>query len=56
METEIEKLVDDLSDPDLYTRDPGAFHALSKQLVSRREDLNRAELRWLELGEMRAGN
>lgn len=56
METEIEKLVDDLSDPDLYTRDPGAFHALSKQLVSRRDDLNRAELRWLELEEMRAGN
>lgn len=53
MEADIEKLVDDLSDPDLYGRDPGTFHTLSKQLVQTREDLNTAELRWIELEEMR---
>lgn len=56
IEEEIDQITDNLGDPDLYTRDPGAFHALSTRLVIRREDLNRAELRWLELEEMRAGN
>ena len=52
MEKDIESLVDELSDPDLYTRDAGAFHAKSKQLVLLRDSLNEAELRWLELDEM----
>jgi ATP-binding cassette subfamily F protein uup len=52
-EQAIEAIVDSLSDPDLYTRDPGAFHSLSKQLVATRECLNEYEIRWLELEEIR---
>ncbi len=52
-EQAIDAIVDSLSDPDLYTRDPGAFHSLSKQLVANRELLNEYEMRWLELEEIR---
>jgi ATP-binding cassette subfamily F protein uup len=55
MEREIEEIEEQLSDPELYKKDPGTFHALSTRLVTRREDLNRAELRWLELEEMQTG-
>lgn len=54
LEAEIEALVDTLSDPELYTKDAGAFHSQSKRLVTARDDLNEAELRWLELEEMRS--
>lgn len=54
LEAEIEALVDTLSDPELYTKDAGAFHSQSKRLVTARDDLNAAELRWLELEEMRS--
>ena len=54
IEKEIEEMEDQLGDPNLYTKDPGAFHALSTRLVTRREDLNRAELRWLELDELKS--
>lgn len=53
MEADIDSITDALGDPDLYTRDPGRFNSLSHQLGTLREDLNRAELRWLELEEMR---
>lgn len=53
-EQAIDAIVDALSDPDLYTSDPGAFHSLSKQLVATRERLNEYEMRWVELDEMRA--
>ena len=43
-----------LSDPELYSRDAGAFHAMTKRLVLARDELNNAEIRWLELEEMRA--
>lgn len=52
-EKEIEELVDTLSDPELYTRDAGSFHSMSKKLVLARDELNAAEIRWLELEEMR---
>jgi ATP-binding cassette subfamily F protein uup len=54
LETEIESIVDTLSDPELYGKDAGAFHSQSKRLVTARDDLNAAELRWLELEEMRS--
>lgn len=54
LEAEIESLVDTLSDPELYSKDAGAFHSQSKRLVTARDDLNVAELRWLELEEMRS--
>lgn len=54
LEADIDTLVDQLSDPELYNRDPGMFHALSKNLVTARETLNAAELRWIELEDMKA--
>lgn len=54
LEAEIESIVDTLSDPELYGKDAGAFHSQSKRLVTARDDLNAAELRWLELEEMRS--
>lgn len=52
MERDIDQLADELGDPGLYNRDPGAFNTKSKQLVTLRDALNEAELRWLELDEM----
>jgi ATP-binding cassette subfamily F protein uup len=51
LEKEIESIVDQLSDSNLYTSNPGAFHGLSKRLVAARDELNASELRWLELEE-----
>ncbi|HEY8189363.1 MAG TPA: ATP-binding cassette domain-containing protein [Micavibrio sp.] len=52
LEGEIESIVDQLGDPEFYSRDPGAFHSLSRRLVHARDELNTAELRWLELTEL----
>ncbi len=38
-----------LSDPDLYTRDPGLFDRLTKALDAKRAEKDKAEERWLEL-------
>lgn len=54
MEADIDSLTDALGDPDLYARDPGRFSSLSHQLGTLRDALNKAELRWLELEEMRS--
>ncbi len=54
LEQEIAKLEDLLSDADLYTRDPDAFMSASKRLPQAQEALEAAEMRWLELEEMRA--
>ncbi len=40
-----------LSDPDLYTRDPAKFAALTKAIEKAREDKDAAEMRWLDLAE-----
>jgi ATP-binding cassette subfamily F protein uup len=53
LEKEIDEIVDTLSDPELYARDAGAFHSMTKRLVLVRDELNAAEIRWLELEEMR---
>jgi len=57
----IEKLkaeIDDferiLDDAGLYARDRGAFDTASKRLAAARQDLDNAELRWLELDEMKS--
>ncbi len=42
-----------LADADLYTRDPGAFHAASAALDKARDDLAAAEEAWLVLEERR---
>ncbi|MDT9599201.1 ABC-F family ATP-binding cassette domain-containing protein [Sphingosinicella rhizophila] len=40
-----------LSDPDLYTSDPGRFAALTAAIDRARSEKDAAELRWLELAE-----
>jgi len=41
-----------LSDPDLYTRDPGRFAELTARIARHRADIEAAEVRWLEVAEM----
>jgi ATP-binding cassette subfamily F protein uup len=40
-----------LADPDLYTRDPGRFAALTSAIEAARHEKEAAEERWLELAE-----
>jgi ABC transport system ATP-binding/permease protein len=40
-----------LADPDLYTRDPARFNALTAAIDQKRAKKDEAELRWLELAE-----
>ncbi|MEJ2408743.1 MAG: ATP-binding cassette domain-containing protein [Novosphingobium sp.] len=44
-----------LADPDLYTRDPGKFAALTTAIEKARADKEAAEERWLELAEQVEG-
>lgn len=53
LEEEILKLEDALSDATLYVKNPVNFDAFSKRLTKARHELERSELRWLELEEMR---
>jgi ATP-binding cassette subfamily F protein uup len=41
-----------LSDPELYTRDPGRFGALTERIARNRAEIEAAEVRWLEVAEM----
>jgi ATP-binding cassette subfamily F protein uup len=41
-----------LSDPDLYTREPDRFAALTERIARNRAEIEAAELRWLEVAEM----
>jgi ATP-binding cassette subfamily F protein uup len=43
----------ELSNPDLYAKDPVKFNALSKDIEKKREELESKELRWLELEELK---
>lgn len=52
LEAEINALEDLLSDVDLYARDPVTFQNSSRRLGQAREELEAAEMRWLELDEM----
>lgn len=54
LEKEIETLEAVLDDPTLFERDRGQFDTASKRLLLARADLEAAEMRWLELEEMRA--
>lgn len=44
-----------LADPDLYTRDPARFAALTAAIAKAREEKDAAEERWLALAEMVEG-
>jgi ATP-binding cassette subfamily F protein uup len=41
-----------LADPDLYAKNPARFAAITAELDRLREQLEAAELRWLELAEL----
>jgi ATP-binding cassette subfamily F protein uup len=51
---EIEDLERRLDDAELFTRDRGAFDTASRRLAEARGELENAEVRWLELEDMRA--
>ena len=44
-----------MSDPDLYTRDPKRFAALTQSIERARAEKDEAELRWLSLAELVEG-
>jgi ATP-binding cassette subfamily F protein uup len=46
---EIERLGKDLSDPDLFNKDPARFQKLSDRLAAARGELEQAEMDWLEI-------
>ena len=54
LEAEIKTIETALADPNLYARDPGKFEKASGLLAQKRNELETAELRWLELEDMRA--
>ena len=51
LETEIARDEELLSDPDLYSRDPKRFAALTAAIDKARAELDAAEERWLQLAE-----
>jgi ABC transport system ATP-binding/permease protein len=55
LEAEIVQLQEVLADADLYTRDPKQFDSASQKLATAQHALEVAEIRWLELEEMRGG-
>ncbi len=53
LEKEITELETLLADPDFYTKDADAFMTASTRLPEAKDKLENAELRWLELEEMK---
>ncbi len=53
MEITIDHLTNMLGDPAFYARDPQAFLKTTAELEKLKEELANAEIRWLELDEMR---
>ena len=51
IEAQIARDEEALSDPDLYTRDPARFAALTAAIERARAERDSAEERWLELAE-----
>lgn len=56
LEKELADLHHILADYDLYMNDPGTFDKSSRRLARKQDELEAAELRWLELEEMRNSN
>ncbi|WP_369802178.1 ABC-F family ATP-binding cassette domain-containing protein [Hyphomonas sp. CY54-11-8] len=53
LQAEIAKLEQDMSDPGLYARDADAFNKKSARVGAAREELDMAEMEWLEIEEKR---
>lgn len=56
LEEELAKLKTILDDPDLYIKDPSAFDTASNRFAIAQHELEEAELRWLELEEIKTNN
>lgn len=54
LEKEVTALEKAMCDPTLYMNDPEEFDRVSKRLPKAQEELDNAEIRWLELDEMRS--
>jgi len=52
MQAEIAVAEAALSDPDLYTQDPGRFTRLTEHIARNRTEIEAAEVRWLEVAEL----
>lgn len=55
LEGEIQALEIQLAKPDFYTEEPEAFNTASIRIGEAKEELETAEIRWLELEDMKAG-
>ena len=55
IEAEIAAAEAELHDPNLYTKNPERFAALTKAIDAKREEKDAAEMRWLEVAEMAEG-
>ena len=53
IEKQINTLSNQLSDPDFYLNDPDGFLLASENLAIARSELEKYELRWLELEELK---
>jgi ATP-binding cassette subfamily F protein uup len=49
--TEIKKLEDKIADPDFYNKNPQEFNEISAKIEAKKSDLEKSEIRWLELEE-----
>ena len=49
IDARIDEIEAEMGDPDLFTKDPGRFHALSNELGELQSDKDAKEERWLEL-------
>ena len=49
LEKEIAELIETLSNPDLYTRDPEKFDQASQELADKRQLVEDCENKWLEI-------
>jgi len=54
LEKEVAELEEQINDPDLYTKDPEKFSVISSRFPAAKDELDTAELRWLELEEIKA--
>jgi ATP-binding cassette subfamily F protein uup len=53
LENEIAQLQDLLADPELYTANPAMFNNASQKIGQLQKELDKCELRWMELEEMK---
>ena len=53
LETEIEKMKAEMSDPDLYQKDVDRFHVLSERLPDAEAELDQLGARWIQLEDMK---